>query len=202
MQLKSRYERRNYLVGLTMIVPPPGVVVVFLPKRMAAPAAPAATKISHQAPAVRTFGAESGRRQGWQPVCERLPAVADVPAAICLSEVPSRMVTEPDVVSAWVCEHSTSTLKTSAWPASAITVASFVVIVVALPLHLKRAFCLREYADDASRREIKTMFESAKTSTRPFLPRLIIAFESGPVTIVLPESTVAFDTAVIPLTVT
>src|SRR5512132_3044312 len=97
-----------------MITPPPGVVSLLPPKRIATPATPAAARISHGHPATRTGGAESGRKQGLQPVCERFPAVADVPAATCLSEEPSRIVTTPDVVSTCVCEHSTSTRKLSA----------------------------------------------------------------------------------------
>src|SRR5436190_22004448 len=104
---------------------------------MATPTTPAATRINHGSPTIGVSGAELGRRQGLHPGCERFPAVAVVPAATCLSFAPTRIVTAPVVVSKWVCEHSTSTRKLSAWPESAIAVASLVVTVVATPAELE-----------------------------------------------------------------
>src|SRR5688572_18949974 len=100
---------------------------------MTAPTTPPAISRSHGQPPIGIGGAEFGRRHGLQPVWARLPADADVPAAICLSDVPSRIVTMPATVSTCVCEHSTSTRKLFSWPESAITVASLVVTVVATP---------------------------------------------------------------------
>ena len=92
--------RKNYCVGLTMIGGgPPTRGSVFLPSRIAAPATPAPRSRSHGHPAIATGGAESGRKQGSQPVCARLPAVAEVPAATWRSVEPSRIVTRPEVVS-------------------------------------------------------------------------------------------------------
>src|SRR5580765_7552205 len=93
--------------GLTTIVQQPGV----------GSSCDVPIRTNHHGNAVRIGGAEFGRMQGLQPVCERLPATAVVPATTCLSFVPSRMVTTPAVVSTCVCEHSTSTRKLSAWPA-------------------------------------------------------------------------------------
>jgi hypothetical protein len=48
--------------------------------------------------------------------------------------------------------------------------------------------------------KLRTMFESAITSILPTFPRLIIALESDPVTTVLPEMMVEFETALWPFT--
>src|SRR6478735_3070508 len=119
-----------------MIVVPLISVSDLRPTRTATPATPAATRTSHHGPPKATGGAELGRRHGWQPVCDRFPAVPLVPATICLSLVPSRIVTIPATVSTCVCEHSTSTTKVSDWLASAIATVSLEVIVAATPAPL------------------------------------------------------------------
>src|ERR1051325_10739214 len=122
------------------MITPPLVLVAPLPvpSQKATPATPAASRINHGSPTIGVSGAEFGLRHGLHPGCERFPATAVVPAATCLSLAPTLIVTRPVVVSTWVCEHSTSTRKLSAWPESAMAVASLVVTVVATPAELEK----------------------------------------------------------------
>jgi hypothetical protein len=84
-----------------------------------------------------------------------------------------------------------------------MTVVSLVVIVVATPAAFETlAFPEERMPTILESEKFKTRFESARISILPVLPRLTTALESGPVTIVLPEIIVEFDTAFWPFTET
>src|SRR5438477_4631322 len=168
----------------------------------AAIAPPAASRSAARAPLERPCIAGCWKRVQRVPgvAC---PAVSWPPAAICFTALPARSSTRPDCVETTVLPHSTSTMKTSGWLASASATPSFVVTLEATPEEDET----RTRPDSSMPLtplsvKLSLRLEFGSNSTRPSLPRLTTALEFCAVVIVLSEKTVAPEMALVPLTET